>query len=90
LAHGLPIASTLASAGGETDPGLFPMLRDGESALLVPHEDPVRLAAAVERVMTDPELRVRLSQAAASLSKQFEWDAIAKRHLETYRGLEVA
>ena len=62
LAHGLPIASTLTSAGVETDPGLFPMLRDGESALLVPPEDPVRLADAVERVMIDPELRLRLAQ----------------------------
>ena len=64
LAHGLPIVSTQASAGSEADPGLFPMLRDGESALLVPPEDPVRLAAAVERVMIDPVLRLRLSQAA--------------------------
>jgi len=84
LAHGLPIASTLASAGGEVDPGLFPMLRDGESALLVPPEDPVRLADAVERVMTDPELRLRLAQGEAGLSQQFTWDAIARRHLEVY------
>jgi glycosyltransferase involved in cell wall biosynthesis len=82
LAHGLPIASTLTSAGIETDPGLFPMLRDGESALLVPPEDPVRLADAVERIMLDPAFRLRLSQGAAGLSKQFTWDAIARRHLE--------
>jgi glycosyltransferase involved in cell wall biosynthesis len=60
------------------------MLQDGESALLVPPEDPVRMAAAVERVMIDPELRLRLSQGAAGLSKQFTWDAIAHRHLEMY------
>jgi len=62
------------------------MLRDGENALLVPPEDPIRLAAAIERVMTAPDLRARLSQAAARLSKQFEWDAIARRHLEMYGG----
>jgi len=84
LAHGLPIVSTQASAGAEVDPGLFPMLRDGESALLMPPEDPVRMAAAVERVMIDPELRLRLSQGAVGLSKQFTWDAIACRHLEVY------
>jgi polysaccharide biosynthesis protein PslF len=84
LAHGLPIASTLTSAGVESYPGLFPMLRDGESALLVPPEDPVRLADAVERVMVDPALRLRLAQAAEGLSKQFTWDAIARRHLEAY------
>jgi glycosyltransferase involved in cell wall biosynthesis len=84
LTHGLPIVSTQADAGIDVDPKLFPSLRDGENALLVPPEDPVRLTAAVERVMTDPALRVRLSQAAASLSKQFEWAAIARRHLEVY------
>ena len=87
LAHGLPIVSTLTSAGDEVDPGLFPMLRDGESALLVPPEEPVRLAAAVERVMTDPELRFRLSRGATTLSKQFTWGAIARRHLEVYGDL---
>ena len=90
LTHGLPIVSTRAGAGIEVDPNLFPSLRDGENALLVQPEDPVRLAAAVERVMTDPALRARLSEAAITLSRQFEWDTIAERHLETYRGLEVA
>jgi polysaccharide biosynthesis protein PslF len=84
LAHALPIVSTQASAGVEVDPGLFPMLRDGESALLVPPEEPVRLAAAVEGVMTDQELRRRLAQGAIQLSKHFTWDAIARRHLEVY------
>jgi glycosyltransferase involved in cell wall biosynthesis len=84
LAHGLPIVSTQASAGVEADPGLFPLLQDGESALLVPPEDPAHLAAAVERVMIDPVLRLRLAQAAAGLSKQFTWDAIGRRHLEVY------
>jgi glycosyltransferase involved in cell wall biosynthesis len=84
LAHALPIVSTQASAGLEVDPGLFPMVRDGESALLVPPEDPAGLAAAVERVMTNPALRLRLAQGAAELSKLFTWDAIARRHLEVY------
>jgi glycosyltransferase involved in cell wall biosynthesis len=84
LTHSLPIVSTQNNAGFTVDPGLFPMLRDGENALLVPPEDPVCLAAAVEQVMTDPLLRARLSQAAAGLSKQFEWDAIARRHLAMY------
>jgi glycosyltransferase involved in cell wall biosynthesis len=89
LAHGLPIVSTQSSGGTEVDPDLFPMLRDGDSALLVPPEDPVRLAAAVERVMTDPSLRLRLSQAALDLAKKFEWDAIARRHLEVYRDVRA-
>jgi polysaccharide biosynthesis protein PslF len=89
LAHGLPIVSTKSNVGTEVDPGLFPMLRDGDSALLVPPEDPVRLAAAVERVLTDPSLRLQLSRAARELSKKFEWDAIAHRHLEVYRDIRA-
>ena len=84
LTHGLPIVSTQTSAGVEADPGMFPMLRDGESALLVPPEDPAHLAAAIERLMIDPVLRLRLAQGAVGLSKQFTWDAIARRHLEVY------
>ncbi len=87
LAHALPIVSTQASAGAEADPGLFPTLRDGESALLVPPEDPIRLAAAVERVMSDPTLAARLSAGALALSRQFEWATLAQRHLEAYTEL---
>ena len=87
LAHGLPIVSTQVSAGGEVDPGLFPMLQDGESALLVPPADPARLAAAVERAMTDPARMARLSTGALALSRQFEWATLAQRHLEAYAEL---
>lgn len=84
LAHGLPIVSTQAGAQEESAQQLFPMLQDGNSGLLVPPEEPARLAAAVERVMTDSALAARLAAAARTLAKHFEWDTIARRHLETY------
>ena len=84
LAHGLPIVSTQAGAQDRTAQQLFPMLRDGDSALLTPPEEPARLAAAVQNVMADPALAARLAAAAQTLAKQFEWDTIARRHLETY------
>lgn len=90
LAHGLPIVSTAASVQASGADGLFPVLRDGESALLVSPEDPVRLAAAVKQVMTDLAMRARLAAGATALAQQFEWNAIAERHLEAYRGLGVA
>ncbi len=61
------------------------MLQDGVSALLVSPEDPVGMAAAVERVMTDSALAARLAAAARTLARQFEWNTIAERHLEVYR-----
>ncbi len=84
LAHGLPIVSTETSAEVRTGPGLFPMLADGQSALLAPPDDPVRLAAAVTRIMTEPDLRSRLAAAAQKLARHFEWETLAKRHLELY------
>ncbi len=88
LAHGLPIISTQAAAAAPSAQVPFPLLRDAESALLVPPEEPIRMAAAVERVMADPALRGRLAAASHSLAKQFEWDTLARRHLDVYRELE--
>lgn len=54
LAAGLPIAA--ARVGG-----LAEMLTDGETALLVPADDSVALAAALSRLQSDPRLRRTLS-----------------------------
>jgi len=40
------------------------LLRDGETALLVPGGDPHALAAALRRLLNDPKLRLRLGAAA--------------------------
>lgn len=87
LAHGLPIVSTETPVEERAGPGIFPALAHGQSALLVPPDDPVKLAEAVTRVMTEPELRSRLAAAALKLAHHFEWETLAKRHLEVYREL---
>jgi glycosyltransferase involved in cell wall biosynthesis len=56
LASELPVVSTDCPSGPRE------ILRDGEFGLLVPCEDPAALAAAVRRVVTDTELRRRLSR----------------------------
>lgn len=84
LVHGLPIISTEVPAAVRAGTGLFPMLVDGQNALLAPPDDPERLAAAVTRVMTDPDLRQRLAAAARELSHYFEWETLAQRHLAIY------
>jgi glycosyltransferase involved in cell wall biosynthesis len=56
MAYGLPIVAT--RAGGIPD-----IVADGEQGLLVPAGDPVRLAQALRRVLTDPRLRQQLGNA---------------------------
>jgi len=88
LAHGLPIITTLAPESSMTEPlahnSAFPTLRDGESALLVPADDPAATAAAVIRALTESGLARRLSEGARALSHHFAWNAIARHHREMY------
>ena len=62
-AVGLPIVSTA------TD-GMKDVLVDGESALLVPPDDPNRLAQAIEMILMDDTLAQKLSEGALKLSEQ--------------------
>ncbi len=57
LASGLPVVAT--DVGAVSD-----MVQHDRTGLLVPPEDPVALAAALERVLTDPALAARLAEAA--------------------------
>ncbi len=90
LAHGLPIVSTRLSGVPTDAMKQFPMLEDGENALLTPPEDSARMADAVTHLMTGAVLRSLLAAKAAVLSRQFEWETIAQGHLLAYRGLGVA
>jgi len=92
LAHGLPIVSTALDGVSAEALEHFPMLQDGENALLVPAgrtDQPRVLADAVIRLMTDADLRSVLAARAGLLSRRFEWEAIAQGHLLAYGGLGV-
>ncbi len=59
---------------------------DGETALLVEPADPGALALGLKRMLTDPELRTRLSEAAYDRALgRFTWTAMAKQTAEQYR-----
>jgi glycosyltransferase involved in cell wall biosynthesis len=52
------------------------ILRDGETALLAPPADPAAMAAAFERLYSDPDLRGRLGAAAQDEARRLHsWDA---------------
>ncbi len=65
LALGLPVVATAVG-------GVAEQMHDGVDALLVAPGDPVALAAALERVVLDAELRARLAAAASARAAEFD------------------
>lgn len=69
MACGLCVVSTNVG-------GLPYLLEDGIDALLVPPNDAEAMAAAVRRILTEPELAARLSRNARAKAEQFDWGII--------------
>jgi glycosyltransferase involved in cell wall biosynthesis len=56
--------------------GIPEIVHDGDNGLLVPPKDPIALAAAIERLRGDPELRRQLGQRAREFALvELSWDA---------------
>lgn len=75
LAVGLPVVTTRTR-------GMADHLIEGENALLVAPRDPIGLAAALERVLDDPELRQRMSDANRAKVAEFAPPTVAKQYLD--------
>ena len=69
--------------------GLPYIIEDGESGLLVVGHDPQDYAAALDRVLNNPELAAMLGAGAISHSDRFSWDATVSRLLELYDGIST-
>lgn len=63
-------------------PGINEVITDGETGLLAPPNDPDALAKALHTVLTDTNLRDRLSSAAELRSRDFTVEACAHRFVE--------
>ncbi|MEA3062176.1 MAG: hypothetical protein QOJ94_1957 [Sphingomonadales bacterium] len=74
LAAGRPI---LAPASPDT----AELLRDGETARLVPADDPAAAAEALAALIADEALRRRLGDGAAALAETLTWDKRAEKIL---------
>jgi glycosyltransferase involved in cell wall biosynthesis len=72
---GLPILTTRSR-------GMADHLRENVNALFVPARDPDALAAAVERLLADPDLRERMARANRDKVREFAPDAVAREYLE--------
>jgi glycosyltransferase involved in cell wall biosynthesis len=89
--EGLPLSALEALASGTplvaTDVrGLRELVADDENALLVP-EDPHALAAALRRVLDDPELAARLALAGKHVDGAGNDRRLVERFLELYERL---
>ena len=67
MAAGTPVVCT--DAHGNRD-----FCRDGENCLMV-DPDPASVAAAMRRVLDDPDLRGRLSDEGRRTARRYSWDA---------------
>jgi glycosyltransferase involved in cell wall biosynthesis len=78
MAAGLPVVAS--DVGGVSE-----LVVEGATGLLVPAGDPAALAAALERLLADPELRRRLGAAGRERARQrFDVSALRSAHLELY------
>lgn len=69
--------------------GIPEMVREGESGLLVPPEDPAALAAAIDRLDADPELARRLGAGGREIvRREYSLDAQVETMIAMFR--EVA
>lgn len=82
----IPTAFPFEKAIAATAVGGIPdLIRDGETGLLVEPNNTGAFRDALERLMTDAELRARLGKAGAEFArKELNWGAIARAHLAFY------
>jgi glycogen synthase len=82
MAAGVPV---VASAVG----GIPEVVRDGETGLLVPPGDVTTLAAVLDRLAADPDLRARLAAGARARSAAYGWPKLADRVADVYADLRT-
>jgi glycosyltransferase involved in cell wall biosynthesis len=82
MACGLCVVSTNVG-------GLPAVVRDEEDGLLVPQEDSHSMAAAVRRILREPDLAERLSRNGRDRAKQHDWSTVLPRWAELLRSAVV-
>lgn len=66
----------------------FPSLaRNGEDALLVPPRDPKSLSKAIETLISEKDLRTKLSQNGRRFANRFTWEKVAEMTIKIYESV---
>ncbi len=68
-------------------PGLRDSVRNGQTGLLVSKGDATGLASGVVKVLSDPELRKRLSVGALEWVERFRWDEVTAAFADVARAV---
>ncbi len=79
---GVPVVAATSPAHAE-------LIRDKHDGLLTPAGNPVALAAAMVRCMTEPTLRARLAKGGAARAAEYDADIPAEAALGLYRRLDA-
>lgn len=87
---GLPLVLLEAMAAGAAVvgsdlPGINDAVTDDLSGVLVPHSQPAALAAALERILADEDLRRRLGERAQAAAGHFSLPNIGARYRDVLR-----
>jgi len=77
-ATGLPIVSTAVG-------GIPYMIDPGRTGLLVPPDDPAALAAAIRRLLSEPDLASRLAEAGHRETERYTWASAQPAWRRIYR-----
>jgi glycosyltransferase involved in cell wall biosynthesis len=78
-AYGRPVVAT--AVGGNTE-----LIEEGQTGLLVPPGDPIALAAALSRVLEEPDTANRMGALGAErLQREYSWPQIAECTERVYR-----
>ena len=87
---GIVLAEAMAAGATVVASDLAPfgdLLEHGRCGVLFRTGDPAALAAAVDRVLSDPALRREVAQRALTASAAYDWSRVASRVEQVYDGV---